>query len=117
MLVNRTWFCSYPCSQYTVYNKGSEFNLHFESLCDTYRIKHKQTSVKNPQVNAILKQVHQMIIRGMLRTAEIDIAATISESDIADFLTNAAWAYALPITQCSKPPQAQLFFEGIYCLS
>eukprot|EP00804_Cyclotella_cryptica_P024667 CCRYP_001651-RA/>CCRYP_001651-RA protein AED:0.48 eAED:0.51 QI:0/0/0/1/0/0/2/0/64 len=28
----------------------------------------------------------------MLRTAEIDMADTISESDIADFLTNAAWA-------------------------
>ena len=28
----------------------------------------------------------------MLRTAELDMANTISESDIADFLTNAAWA-------------------------
>ena len=28
----------------------------------------------------------------MLCTAEIDMADTVSESDIADFLTNAAWA-------------------------
>jgi hypothetical protein len=28
----------------------------------------------------------------MLRTSEIDMAETITESDIADFLTNAAWA-------------------------
>eukprot|EP00804_Cyclotella_cryptica_P029275 CCRYP_011682-RB/>CCRYP_011682-RB protein AED:0.45 eAED:0.45 QI:87/-1/1/1/-1/0/1/9/147 len=28
----------------------------------------------------------------MLRTDELDMADTISESDIADFLTNAAWA-------------------------
>ena len=28
----------------------------------------------------------------MLRTSEIDMADTINESDIADFLTNAAWA-------------------------
>ena len=28
----------------------------------------------------------------MLRTAEVDMADTVSESDIADFLTNAAWA-------------------------
>ena len=27
----------------------------------------------------------------MLHTAEIDMANTVSESDIADFLTNAAW--------------------------
>ena len=28
----------------------------------------------------------------MLRTAELDMTDTVSESDIADFLTNAAWA-------------------------
>ncbi len=28
----------------------------------------------------------------MLCTAELDMADTVSESDIADFLTNAAWA-------------------------
>ena len=32
------------------------------------------------------------MIMGMLRTAEIDMAGTVSESDIADFLTDAAWA-------------------------
>ena len=29
----------------------------------------------------------------MLHTAELDMAETVSESDIADFLTNAAWAF------------------------
>ena len=29
---------------------------------------------------------------GMLHTAEIDMADTVRESDIADFLTNATWA-------------------------
>ena len=28
----------------------------------------------------------------MLRTAELDMTDTVSESDIADFLTNTAWA-------------------------
>ncbi len=28
----------------------------------------------------------------MLRTTDLDMADTVSESDIADFLTNAAWA-------------------------
>jgi hypothetical protein len=45
----------------------------------------------NPQANAILEQMHQTIM-GMLRTDEIDMADTGSESDIADFLTIAAWA-------------------------
>ena len=34
-LVNRTWFCRYPCSQYIIYDNGSEFKLHFETLCET----------------------------------------------------------------------------------
>ena len=35
MLVNRTWLCRYPCSQYIVYDNRSELQLHFKSLCDT----------------------------------------------------------------------------------
>eukprot|EP00804_Cyclotella_cryptica_P023410 CCRYP_000514-RA/>CCRYP_000514-RA protein AED:0.67 eAED:0.21 QI:0/0/0/1/1/1/2/0/241 len=66
-------------------------NPHFETLCDSYGLKRKPTSVRNPQANAILERVHQTIM-AMLRTAELDMADTVSKSDIADFLTNAAWA-------------------------
>ncbi len=75
-LINRTWFCRYPHNQYIVYNNGSEFKLHFETLCDSYGLKRKPTSVKNPQANAILERVHQTIM-GMLCTAEIDMADTV----------------------------------------
>ena len=30
-LVNRTWFSRYPCSQYIIYDNGSEFKLHLRS--------------------------------------------------------------------------------------
>ena len=86
-----TWFSRYPRSQYIIYDNGSEFKLHFETLCDSYGLKRKPTSVRNPQANAILERVHQTIM-AMLRTAELDMTDTVSESDIADFLTNAAWA-------------------------
>jgi hypothetical protein len=89
-LVNMTWFSICPHSQYIVYNYGSEFKL-FETLCESNGLKHKPTSVKNPQANAILKRVHQTIM-AMRHTAEIDMANTVNESDIADFFTNAAWA-------------------------
>jgi hypothetical protein len=42
-LINRTWF---SCSQYIIYDNGSEFKLHFKTLCDSYSLKHKPTSVK-----------------------------------------------------------------------
>jgi len=44
-----------------------------------------------PLAIAILERMHQTIMR-MLRTAELDMANTVSESYIADFLINAAWA-------------------------
>jgi len=90
-LVNKTWFSRYPRCQKIIYDNGSEFKLHFEALCDSYGIKRKPTSVKNPQANAILERVHQVIMT-MLRTAELDMANTVTPSDIDTFLTNASWA-------------------------
>jgi hypothetical protein len=50
--------------------------------------KLKPTTVKN-QANAVLKHVHQ-VLKQMLRTAEIDIAESISPNDVDVFLDNAA---------------------------
>ena len=72
-LVKKTWFCHYPSCQHIIYDNGSEFKLHFEALCESYGIRRKPTSVKNPQVNAILEQVHQ-VITTMLCTTELDMA-------------------------------------------
>ena len=53
------------------------------------------------------EHVHQTII-GMLRTAEIDGADIVSESEIEDFLTNATWAVcsnfhgSKSLTRCSN---------------
>ena len=90
-LVNKTWFSRYPRCQYIIYDNGSEFKLHFKALCDSYGITSKPTSVKNPQANAILERVHQ-VISSMLRTAEIDMAPSVEPSDIDKFVTNVAWA-------------------------
>jgi hypothetical protein len=90
-LVNKTWFSRYPCCQHIIYDNRSEFKLHFEALCDSYGIKRKPGSAKNPQANAILEQVHQVIMT-MLLTAEIDMVTSVALSDIATFLTDAAWA-------------------------
>ncbi len=96
--MSKTWFSHYPHSRYIIYENGSEFKLHFETLFESCGQKRKPASVKNPQVKAILEWVHQTIM-AMLRTAELDMAETVSKSDIADFLRNATWAIAQPITQ------------------
>ena len=90
-LVNKSWFSRYPRSRKIIYDNGSEFKLHFRTLCDTYGLERKPTTIKNPQANAILERVHQVIM-GMLRTAELDMAETISEEDVSTFLDDASWA-------------------------
>eukprot|EP00804_Cyclotella_cryptica_P030879 CCRYP_018365-RA/>CCRYP_018365-RA protein AED:0.45 eAED:0.45 QI:0/0/0/1/0/0/2/0/132 len=84
-LVNKTWFSRYPLCQYIIYDNGSEVKLHFKALCDSYGITNKPTNVKNPQANAILEQVHQ-VISSMLGTAEIDIAPSVEPSNIDKFV-------------------------------
>jgi hypothetical protein len=47
--------------------------------------------VKNPQANGILEHVHQ-VLGQMLRTAELDMADSVTPNDVNVFLDNAAWA-------------------------
>jgi hypothetical protein len=48
-LVNKTWLSRYPRCCYIIYDNGSEFKLNFEYLCETFGIKRKPTTIKNPQ--------------------------------------------------------------------
>jgi hypothetical protein len=73
------------------YDNGSKFKLHFKALCESFWIKCKPTGVKNPQANAILEHVHQ-VISCMLRTTELEIVTSVDPSIIEAFLTSAAWA-------------------------
>ena len=52
---------------------------------------HKPTTVKNPQANAILECLHQVLAQ-MSRTAELDMAKTVIPNDVDVFLDNVAWA-------------------------
>ena len=90
-LVNKWWFSRYPRWWNIIYDNWSEFKLHSKTLCDSYRVKHKPTSIKNPQANAILERVHHVLM-AMVRTSEIDMADSVAPSDIDVVLTDAAWA-------------------------
>ncbi len=108
-LVNKTWLCRYPQCCHLIYNNGSKFKLHFEYLCESYGIKRKLTTVKNPQVNGILERVHQ-VLGQMLRTAELDMADSVTPNDVDVFLDNAAWAIRFTYHTVLKPsPGAAIF--------
>jgi hypothetical protein len=84
------WLSRYLRCHYIIYDDGSEFKLHFKYLCITYGVKCKPTTAKNPQANAILECLHQVLAQ-MLRTAELNMAKTVTSNDVDVFLDNAAW--------------------------
>ena len=90
-LFNRQWLSRYPRAKYITYDNGSEFKLHFEELCDSFNIKRKPTTVKNPQANAIIERIHG-VIGDMMRTRQLDMSETIEDTMIEDPLVDAAWA-------------------------
>ncbi len=83
-LVNKTWMCRYPWCCHLIYDNGSEFKLHFKYLCESYGIKHKPTTVKNPQANGLLEHVHQ-VLGQMLCTAELDMADSVTPMTLMPF--------------------------------
>jgi hypothetical protein len=85
------WLSRYLRCRCIIYNNGSEFKLNFEYLCETFGIKRKPTTIKNPQANAILERLHP-VLGQMLRTSELDMAETITPDNFDIFLDNAAWA-------------------------
>jgi hypothetical protein len=75
-----------------MYNNGSKLKFHFQSLCNTFGIKCKFTSVKNPQANAILERIHA-VLGNMLHTSKLNMAEFVKASDIDVFMSDNAWAF------------------------
>jgi hypothetical protein len=90
-LVNKTWLCRYSWCCHLIYNNRSKFKLHFKYLYNSYSIKRKPTTIKNPQANGILGRVHQ-VLGQMLCTVELDMANSVTPNEVDVFLDNAAWA-------------------------
>jgi hypothetical protein len=90
-LFNKSWLCRYPRAVSIVYDNGSEFKLFFENLCESFQLKHKPTTIKNPQANAILERIHQ-VVTNMMRTSSLDMQETCTPEMIDDFIANVGWA-------------------------
>ena len=114
-LINRTWFSLNPHSQYIVYDNGSECKLHFKTLCNSYGLKQKLTSVKNLQANTVLEHVHQNII-GCTALLKLTWPTQSEKVTLHIFSLMLHGPFTIPTTQYSKPHQAQLFLGGSCCL-
>ncbi|HEY9299078.1 MAG TPA: integrase zinc binding domain-containing protein, partial [Phormidium sp.] len=69
--VEQTWLTRYPWPTQVIFDKGKEFMGEFaKTVSNDYGIKCKGTTVRNPQANAILEQVHQTL-GNIIRTFQI----------------------------------------------
>ena len=59
---HNTWLARYPQPEHVIHNNGGEFTgQEFQGLLYNLAIKPSGTTVKNPQSNAICKQIHQTV--------------------------------------------------------
>ena len=70
-LFNNTFLCRYPRPRKVVFDNGYEFKQYFTPLLKDFAIKPVLTSVKNPQSNAPVDQVHQLMLN-MIVTKDLD---------------------------------------------
>jgi transposase InsO family protein len=72
-IAEQEWFSRYPWPTQVTYDRGSEFiGKDFQKMIkNDYGIKGKPITVRNPQANAIVERVHQ-VIGNIIRTFELE---------------------------------------------
>ena len=68
-LFDQVWLSRYPRPTKVVFDNGSEFKKDFQILLRDWGIKPKCTTVKNPQANAPVERINQ-VLKNMLKTKE-----------------------------------------------
>ena len=72
-LVEQTWLSRYPWPTEINYDQGTEFiGHHFKTMVEEeYGIKARPITVRNPQANAVLERIHQ-VLGNIIRTFEME---------------------------------------------
>ena len=73
LLVDRMWFNRYPRPLQVSFDQGGEFTGNeFQDLLESYGIKPKPSTSRNPQSNGVIERVHQTL-HNMLRTFDLQL--------------------------------------------
>ena len=70
-MFNKIWIRKYPRPQKFMFDNRSEFKRDFNTLIKDFEIKTVLMKIKNPQDNAPVELVHQLIL-DMLVTKDLD---------------------------------------------
>ena len=107
---DQQWLSRYPRPLECIHDNGSEFvGFEFQELLDSYGIKSRVTTVGNPQANAILERVHQ-VIANMLRSTKLMQNPIKDASEFTAKLQSIQWAINSTYHTTLRASPAQLVF-------
>ena len=110
-IVEQEWFSRYPWPTQITYDRGSEFiGQDFQQmLTKDYGIKKKPITVRNPQANAIVERIHQ-VIANIIRTFELEDNYLDEEDPWKGILSATAFAVRSTYHTTLKKTPGQLVF-------
>ena len=110
-IAEQEWFSRYPWPTQVTYDRGSEFiGQDFQKMIkNDYGIKGKPITVRNPQANAIVERVHQ-VIGNIIRTFELENNYLDEEDPWKGILSATAFAVRSTFHTTLQSTPGQLVF-------
>ena len=103
------WLARYPRPREICFDNGKEFKWLFAELCENMGIGKKPTTEYNPQANAMIERVHQ-VLGNALRTFELENQQLSKINPFEPFLTATAYAIRSTYHTTLKATPGQLVF-------
>jgi transposase InsO family protein len=110
-IAEQEWFSRYPWPTQITFDRGSEFiGKDFQTMIkNDYGIKGKPITVRNPQANAIVERVHQ-VIGNIIRTFELEDNYLDEEDPWKGILSATAFAVRSTFHTTLQTTPGQLVF-------
>ena len=108
-IFNQVWLSRYPRPVRVIFDNGSEFKKDFVPLLRDFDIKHVCTTIKNPQANAPVERIHQ-VVRNMLLTRDLNNQVFDYIDPWGENLSSIAWAIRASFHSTLNATPAQLVF-------
>jgi transposase InsO family protein len=110
----KVWLCSKPHPQIVVHDNGTKFTgTEFQEMLSLYNIKAKQTTVKNPTANSLVKQIRSTL-KGQLHM-KFFCGNYIGEVDYLLQIALFAIRAAMPFNCTYSPSQLAYGVDMFFC--
>ena len=108
-LFDEVWLSRYPRPTKVLYDNGSEFKKNFQPMLKDFAIQATCTSIKNPQSNAILERIHQ-VVGSMLKTQDLKEQIFDAWKPWSEILASVAYAIRCSYHSTLQATPGQLVF-------